>query len=176
MYKRQLPYHLEDYPHCLRRLLELENNYKLNACFNDTSIQEEPCALQAFLAKYERTCPPLKSDVNQEVRKRVIRHEFISFYNTLSDSFGKDGKIAYHAIEYLINRLSRFEESWLVASFSMKQRYLDQPELREKKKILVYVSWIKSHFNMVTETQKIQFADLLTGIYLLGHTLSLIHI
>ena len=174
----QLPKNLDDYPHCRRRLLELDNIYRtnqlhMNQCFNDTEIEDEPCAFQAFLALYERSCPPLISDIMPS-RKRDLRHQFNDFYKNMENRFSEEsGEIGFDAINYALKRIQKYEESWLVSSFNMKQRYLDQPELREKKKILIHVSWIKSHFNMVSETIRIQFSDLLAGLFILGHTITI---
>ncbi|CAJ1078832.1 alpha-1%2C6-mannosylglycoprotein 6-beta-N-acetylglucosaminyltransferase A-like [Xyrichtys novacula] len=171
---------LDGYPACKGKLKWLMAMWRSDSCYASFGINGSLCSILIYLSEIESWCPLLPGRVKLaapleippvQSGQAVVRGSLTGLYPVL------ENRAQYRWIH---QRIRSMEEIWVEAGRSLSAKYdLTQ---RKAKNILVHPGALTAESNIkITETafsggplgELVQWSDLISTLYILGHNLHL---
>ncbi|XP_076879333.1 alpha-1,6-mannosylglycoprotein 6-beta-N-acetylglucosaminyltransferase A [Brachyhypopomus gauderio] len=170
--KCELPV-LDGFPHCESKMKWMKDMWRSDGCYGNYGVDGTTCSFFIYLSEVENWCPRLPwrtTNLNDDSDKKgqlQIRASFDELYHVMSRR---------EEFRWMMMRIKRMEEPWVnaVRSLATKQDLRN----RRRKKILVHLGLLtkESGFKIAENAfsggplgELVQWSDLITTLYLLGH-------
>ncbi|XP_070694569.1 alpha-1,6-mannosylglycoprotein 6-beta-N-acetylglucosaminyltransferase A-like [Pempheris klunzingeri] len=171
---------MDGYPHCKEKLKWMTDMWRTDPCYSSYGVNGSQCSFHIYLSEIESWCPVLPGRViptavveNLKAGSdhAVVRENLMGLYSSLEN-------IAQ--FRWIHQRIRSMEEIWVEAGRSLSAKY--KLTERRAKHILVHPGALteESHVG-IAETafsggplgEQVQWGDLISTLYILGHHLHL---
>ncbi|XP_034549996.1 alpha-1,6-mannosylglycoprotein 6-beta-N-acetylglucosaminyltransferase A-like [Notolabrus celidotus] len=171
---------MDGFPECKNKLKWMQTMWKTDSCYYSYGVNGSLCSILIYLSEIESWCPLLPGRLKpatpvehpeMESDIAVVRESLTGLYPAL------ENRTQYRWIN---QRIHSMEDIWVEAGRSLSAKYdLTQ---RRAKQILVHPGALTDESNVkLTETafkggplgELVQWSDLISSLYILGHHLHL---
>ncbi|KAG7467320.1 hypothetical protein MATL_G00152110 [Megalops atlanticus] len=164
---------LDGFPHCEGKLRWMKDMWRSDSCYSSYGVDGSTCSFFIYLSEVENWCPRLpwraknfKEEADRK-GKTDIRTSFDELHRIMSRR---------EEFRWMMLRIKRMAELWVgaIRSLAAKQNLAK----RKRKKILVHLGLLtkESGFKIAENAfsggplgELVQWSDLITTLYLLGH-------
>nr|XP_046260078.1 alpha-1,6-mannosylglycoprotein 6-beta-N-acetylglucosaminyltransferase A-like isoform X2 [Scatophagus argus] len=171
---------VDGYPQCKGKIKWMKEMWKTDPCYSSYGVNGSLCSILSYLSEIESWCPvlpgrviPSASGQNSEVRSNLaeVRYSLTGLYPSL------ENRVQFRWIQ---QRMRSMEEIWVKAAHSLSAKY--NLTDRKAKHILVHpgvvtdesgVGIAKAAFSGGPLGELVQWSDLISTLYILGHHLNL---
>ncbi|XP_059199284.1 alpha-1,6-mannosylglycoprotein 6-beta-N-acetylglucosaminyltransferase A-like [Centropristis striata] len=169
---------MDGFPDCMGKLKWMKQMWKTDPCYSSYGVNGSLCSMLYYLGEIESWCPMLPNRVTPvpETEKMVSDHAVMR--ESLTDLYpSMDKKKQYRWIR---QRIRSMERIWVEAGRSLSAKY--NLTERKAKQILVHpgaitdesgVKIAESAFNGGPLGELVQWSDLISTLYILGHQVHL---
>ncbi|KAG7241067.1 hypothetical protein INR49_026098 [Caranx melampygus] len=164
---------LDGFPHCEGKLKWMKEMWRSDSCYANYGVDGSTCSFFIYLSEVENWCPRLPwrtKTLTEEIDRRgqaEVRTSFEELYRVMSQR---------EEFRWMMLRIKRMAEPWVgaIRSLAAKQNLAK----RRRKKILVHLGLLtkESGFKIAENAfsggplgELVQWSDLITTLYLLGH-------
>uniref|UniRef100_H3AJR5 alpha-1,6-mannosyl-glycoprotein 6-beta-N-acetylglucosaminyltransferase n=1 Tax=Latimeria chalumnae TaxID=7897 RepID=H3AJR5_LATCH len=163
----------------------LRIHWRSDPCYEYYGVDGSGCSILVYLSEREHFCPllPMRSQLavtpqverTKNAPKAVIQTDFNPLYKLMSSRWGP-------AVTFMKSRIQRLSERWRKAAGKIQPR--EQAQQKSASKVLVYPGVLSDRvgegFSSMVEKggplgELVQWADIITSIYLLGHRVKVIY-
>ncbi|XP_039613233.1 alpha-1,6-mannosylglycoprotein 6-beta-N-acetylglucosaminyltransferase A [Polypterus senegalus] len=168
---------MDGFPHCEGKLKWMKDMWRSDPCYASYGVDGSTCSYFIYLSEVENWCPHLpwraknpSEDADKKGRSE-IRTDFEDLYLVMSK---------HEEFRWMMLRIKRMAEAWVGAIKSLAEK--QNLENRKRKKILVHLGLLtkESGFKIAESAfsggplgELVQWSDLITTLYLLGHDLKI---
>ncbi|XP_026232111.1 alpha-1,6-mannosylglycoprotein 6-beta-N-acetylglucosaminyltransferase A-like isoform X2 [Anabas testudineus] len=171
---------MDKYPDCKEKLKWMKNMWMSDSCYSTYGVNGSLCSFLIYLSEVESWCPVLPGravtsgraeDSKGESEQAVVRTSLKSLYSSLENRA---------PFRWIYQRIQSMEEVWVEAGRSLSAKY--NITHRKAKRILVHPGAVTDEaglkiaytaFNGGPLGELVQWSDLISTIYILGHHLHL---
>ncbi|XP_076602989.1 alpha-1,6-mannosylglycoprotein 6-beta-N-acetylglucosaminyltransferase A-like isoform X1 [Chaetodon auriga] len=171
---------MNGYPDCKKKIQWMQTMWKSDPCYGRHGVNGSLCSILFYLGEVESWCPLFpgrviptapKQNVEEVSEDAVIRESFKDLYPLMGN------RVQYRWIK---QRISSMENIWVEAGRSFSAKY--NVTKRKAKHILVHPGLVtdesgfqmaKSAFNGGPLGELVQWSDVISTLYTLGHHLHL---
>ncbi|XP_074514289.1 alpha-1,6-mannosylglycoprotein 6-beta-N-acetylglucosaminyltransferase A-like [Sebastes fasciatus] len=158
----------------------MKNSWKTDPCYSSYGVNGSLCSILTYLSEIESWCPLLpgrvkpvveKSEVTKKMGPAVVRKSLTDLYPPMANR---------KQFRWIHQRIRSMENIWVEAGRSLSAKY--NLTERKAKKILVHPGAVTdesgfriadSSFNGGPLGELVQWSDLISTLYILGHDLHL---
>ncbi|XP_063050601.1 alpha-1,6-mannosylglycoprotein 6-beta-N-acetylglucosaminyltransferase B-like [Engraulis encrasicolus] len=169
------------YPDCPSKVEWMRSRWTSDPCYAFYGVDGSDCSFLVYLSEVEWFCPPLAwrnhttpptLKKNSSRRQAAFRKDLVSLLEQVGT--GKE------SLSFMKRRIRRLAAQWATAAQRLDAK-LDH-RWREQKKILVHVGFLTEESGDVFSPkvlkggplgEMVQWADILTALYVLGHNLKI---
>ncbi|XP_063051737.1 alpha-1,6-mannosylglycoprotein 6-beta-N-acetylglucosaminyltransferase B-like [Engraulis encrasicolus] len=169
------------YPDCPSKVEWMRSRWTSDPCYAFYGVDGSDCSFLVYLSEVEWFCPPLAwrnhttpptQKKNSSRRQAAFRTDLVSLLEQVGT--GKE------SLSFMKRRIRRLAAQWATAAQRLDAK-LDH-RWREQKKILVHVGFLTEESGDVFSPkvlkggplgEMVQWADILTALYVLGHNLKI---
>ncbi|CAM9529486.1 alpha-1,6-mannosylglycoprotein 6-beta-N-acetylglucosaminyltransferase A [Lethenteron reissneri] len=165
---------LDDFPHCETKLQWMKDMWQSDTCYGSFGVDGSLCSFIIYLSEVETWCPQLpwrKKVAKPEGPLAEVKTDFKQLFHRMASR---------EEFRWMKMRILRMEESWLAAVRSLSEEHDLQG--RTRKKILVHLGLLtkESGFKIAESAfsggplgELVQWGDVISALYLLGHHIKL---
>uniref|UniRef100_A0A7E4ZTL0 alpha-1,6-mannosyl-glycoprotein 6-beta-N-acetylglucosaminyltransferase n=1 Tax=Panagrellus redivivus TaxID=6233 RepID=A0A7E4ZTL0_PANRE len=165
------------YPHCQAKLDWMGTSWNVDKCYAAYGVNGSLCSSYLYLSTVERHCPPLNRSVHRELSvQKTATPEAV----TTDDLFAKmtDNPTNY---AWMQDRITRLFPAWKKALTELLEAKEDL-KTRKKLNVVFYLGFLSKETGLKFGEKSaqggplgelVQWSDLITSTYLLGHNLSI---
>ncbi|XP_018600038.1 alpha-1,6-mannosylglycoprotein 6-beta-N-acetylglucosaminyltransferase A-like isoform X2 [Scleropages formosus] len=172
--KCELP-SLDGFPHCEGKMKWMKEMWRSDACYGNYGVDGSTCSFFIYLSEVENWCPHLpwrvkRFDKEADGKAQMeIRTSFDGLYRLMSRR---------EEFRWMMMRIQRMADPWVSAIRSLARK--QDLTKRKRRKILVHLGLLtkESGFKIAENAfsggplgELVQWSDLITTLYLLGHDL-----
>ncbi|XP_062853441.1 alpha-1,6-mannosylglycoprotein 6-beta-N-acetylglucosaminyltransferase B-like [Trichomycterus rosablanca] len=169
------------FPDCASKVDWMRARWTSDPCYAFYGVDGSDCSFLIYLSEVEWFCPPLawrNHSTTPPVQRNSPKRQ-AAFRTDLSALLGQVGT-GKESLSFMKRRIRRLASQWATAAqrldLKLHQRW------REQKKILVHVGFLTEESGDVFSPkvlkggplgEMVQWADILTALYVLGHNLKI---
>ncbi|XP_029456257.1 alpha-1,6-mannosylglycoprotein 6-beta-N-acetylglucosaminyltransferase B isoform X2 [Rhinatrema bivittatum] len=168
------------YPECSEKVEWMRARWSSDPCYAFYGVDGTECSFLIYLSEVEWFCPLLPWR-NQTVRPSLKPAPKLqaAFRNELSSLFDLIGS-GKESLIFMKKRIRRLSAQWLMAAHNLGQKLMDAR--RDQKRILIHIGFLTEESGDVFSPrvlkggplgEMVQWADILTALFMLGHSLKI---
>uniref|UniRef100_H3ANT0 alpha-1,6-mannosyl-glycoprotein 6-beta-N-acetylglucosaminyltransferase n=1 Tax=Latimeria chalumnae TaxID=7897 RepID=H3ANT0_LATCH len=170
-----------NFPDCPGKVEWMKARWTSDPCYTFYGVDGTECSFLIYLSEIEWFCPPLPwrnqtaPTPSPKITSKVqagFRNDFTSLLEQIGT--GKESLI------FMKKRIRRLSSQWILATYKLQQKL--KLTWREQKKILVHIGFLTEESGDVFSPkvlkggplgEMVQWADILSSLYVLGHSLKI---
>ncbi|XP_032902328.1 coiled-coil domain-containing protein 126 [Amblyraja radiata] len=168
---------LDGFPYCEGKIKWLKDMWKSESCYANYGVNGSTCSFIKYLSEVESFCPLLPERIKMIAAAISLKPKA----KILTSLDGLLAVLAEHEeLVWIKLRIERMKEKWITAVKALAKKH--NLENRPQKKILLHLGLltVESGFKIAENVFKggplgelVQWSDLITSVYLLGHNIIL---
>ncbi|XP_031419477.1 alpha-1,6-mannosylglycoprotein 6-beta-N-acetylglucosaminyltransferase B isoform X2 [Clupea harengus] len=169
------------YPDCPGKVEWMRARWTSDPCYAFYGVDGSDCSFLIYLSEVEWFCPPLawRNHTTSPTTKKSSTKRQAAFRTDLSSLLEQVGT-GKESLSFMKRRIRRLAAQWSTAAQRLDSKL--HRRWREQKKILVHVGFLTEESGDVFSPkvlkggplgEMVQWADILTALYVLGHNLKI---
>ncbi|XP_069769993.1 alpha-1,6-mannosylglycoprotein 6-beta-N-acetylglucosaminyltransferase A-like [Narcine bancroftii] len=167
----------DGFPHCEGKIKWMNEMWKSEPCYANYGVNGSICSFIKYLSEVENFCPFLPERIKKitEANALKLKAKILTRLDGLLELLSERQELVW-----IKQRIERMKEKWIkdLKSFAKKHNLGNRP----RKKILLHLGLLtkESGFKIAENVFKggplgelVQWSDLITSVYLLGHDMIL---
>ncbi|XP_038607466.1 alpha-1,6-mannosylglycoprotein 6-beta-N-acetylglucosaminyltransferase A [Tachyglossus aculeatus] len=165
---------MDGFPHCEGKIKWMRDMWRSDPCYASYGVDGSTCSFFIYLSEVENWCPRLQwraRNPNEETDQKAmaeIQTDLDQLYRTMQ---------RHEEFRWMALRIRRMAAAWIGAVKSLAEK--QNLGRRKRKKILVHLGLLtkESGFKIAENAfsggplgELVQWSDLITSLYLLGHS------
>ncbi|XP_072139204.1 alpha-1,6-mannosylglycoprotein 6-beta-N-acetylglucosaminyltransferase A-like isoform X1 [Mobula birostris] len=167
---------IDGFPHCQGKVKWMKEMWKSEPCYASYGVNGSICSFILYLSEVENFCPMLPERIKNVAAANVLKPKakILSSLDGLLATLAEREELLWIKL-----RIERMNEKWIAAVKALAKKYNLQD--RPQKKILLHLGLLtkESGFKIAENVFKggplgelVQWSDLITSVYLLGHNIT----
>uniref|UniRef100_A0AC34R8H9 Alpha-1,6-mannosyl-glycoprotein 6-beta-N-acetylglucosaminyltransferase n=2 Tax=Panagrolaimus sp. JU765 TaxID=591449 RepID=A0AC34R8H9_9BILA len=161
------------YPNCKSKIEWMINGWKTDECYKNYGVDGSFCSFYNYLSKIENHCKPLEVHNHHEIVEMIDDMKLDQLFKLMDDNPTN--------FQWIKSRIQRLFNSWIDARNSLLEKNIDL-KTRKKLNIVLYLGFLSKETGLKFGEKSaaggplgelVQWADLITSIYLLGHDMTI---
>ncbi|KAI1896719.1 hypothetical protein AGOR_G00097700 [Albula goreensis] len=170
------------YPDCPSKVDWMRARWTSDPCYAFYGVDGSDCSFLIYLSEVEWFCPPLvwRNHTKPLTQKNISREKRQAAFRTDIGSLLEQVGTGKESLSFMKRRIRRLASQWGTAAHRLDHKL--RRRWREQKKILVHVGFLTEESGDVFSPkvlkggplgEMVQWADILTALYVLGHNLKI---